>query len=623
MSTPEPNAAADPRLTRWRIVTLLVMVVGYAGCYLCRSNFSVSVNLIAESLVEQGYEPSAAKIALGGIASAAVLAYALCKFVTGSLADFLGGRRNILSGMLGSVLFTVIFALSGTLPMFTLALVGNRVAQSLCWTGIVKVAGRWFSYSSYGLAMGVIALSYLFGDALARWFMGGLFALGLGWRGVYWAAAGGLLTLAVSNFLWLKESPRALGLPEPSDNSSNVFAATGQPSRAATLGQLLLPLLTSPAFIVACLLSLGLTLLRETFNLWAPTYFADTLGASDAEAASHSALFPLLGGVSVLLAGWLGDRLGQHGRAAVMFAGTLATTAALAGLAFVDFSGTSLAPIALVGLVGFLMIGPYSYLSGAISLDLGGKTGGATACGIIDGVGYLGAFMAGDSIARVSAAYGWPGAFKALTAVALLSSLAAGLFLVLERKKMASGVVDEICHLFATKGHAAYVGEPVSQLEHALQAAYHAEQAGASDSLVVAALLHDVGHLIHKLPEDAAEQGIDTRHEKLGQAWLAQHCGPEVTEPVRLHVAAKRYLCATDPEYMAQLSEASVRSLALQGGPFSAEEVRQFEANRWYHDCVALRRWDDLAKVPGMAVPTLEHYRDRLAKVLKPAPPQS
>ena len=132
-------------------------------------------------------------------------------------------------------------------------------------------------------------------------------------------------------------------------------------------------------------------------------------------------------------------------------------------------------------------------------------------------------------------------------------------------------IVDEVCELFASKGHAAYVGEPVSQLEHALQAAHHAQQDDADDHLVVAALLHDIGHLIHKLPEDAADHGIDTRHEQIGQAWLARYCGPEVTEPVRLHVPAKRYLCATQAEYQAQLSPASTLSLNLQGGPFSSD----------------------------------------------------
>lgn len=176
-------------------------------------------------------------------------------------------------------------------------------------------------------------------------------------------------------------------------------------------------------------------------------------------------------------------------------------------------------------------------------------------------------------------------------------------------------VVDEVCEMFATRGHDAYVGEPVSQLEHALQAAYHAEQAGADDALVVASLLHDIGHLITKLPEDAADHGIDTRHEKLGQAWLTRYCGDEVSEPVRLHVAAKRYLCATDADYLAQLSPASVQSLGLQGGKFTPDEVAEFERNPHYAAAVALRRWDDLAKVPGMEVPPLAHYRARLERV--------
>jgi [1-hydroxy-2-(trimethylamino)ethyl]phosphonate dioxygenase len=173
-------------------------------------------------------------------------------------------------------------------------------------------------------------------------------------------------------------------------------------------------------------------------------------------------------------------------------------------------------------------------------------------------------------------------------------------------------VVNQILELFATKGHEAYVGEPVSQREHALQAAHHAEQASASDELIVAALLHDIGHLLHKLPEDAADHGLDTRHEMIGQAWLARHFGPGVTEPIRLHVPAKRYLCATDPEYRARLSAASLQSLALQGGPFGQEELEEFQKNPFFRDAIALRRWDDLAKVPGMRVAELEHYRPRL-----------
>ena len=170
-------------------------------------------------------------------------------------------------------------------------------------------------------------------------------------------------------------------------------------------------------------------------------------------------------------------------------------------------------------------------------------------------------------------------------------------------------ISERIIEIFEAKGGAAYFGEPVSQLEHALQAAYYAARDDAPDWLVAAALMHDIGHLLHDMPEHVADAGIDARHEDIGHAWLAQHFGPEVTAPVRMHVDAKRYLCATDDEYMSLLSPASLQSLQLQGGPFTVAEAREFEHRPFAREAVRLRRWDDLAKVPGMQVPGLEHYR--------------
>jgi phosphonate degradation associated HDIG domain protein len=170
-------------------------------------------------------------------------------------------------------------------------------------------------------------------------------------------------------------------------------------------------------------------------------------------------------------------------------------------------------------------------------------------------------------------------------------------------------VIDHLFTLFREKGNGAYFGEAVTETEHALQCAHLAEQSGAAPALIAAALLHDVGHLLHGLPEDVAERGIDGRHEEGGAAWLKRSFGPAVVDPVRLHVAAKRYLCAVEPDYHAGLSEASQRNLRLQGGPMSAEEVCRFEQERWFRSAVAVRRWDDAAKVPGLVVPGLDHYR--------------
>ena len=177
--------------------------------------------------------------------------------------------------------------------------------------------------------------------------------------------------------------------------------------------------------------------------------------------------------------------------------------------------------------------------------------------------------------------------------------------------------VEEILRLFQTRGHDAYLGEPVSQAEHALQAAHLAVLDGAPEALVVAALLHDVGHLLHDLGDDVADRGIDARHERSGGSWLARNFGPEVAEPARLHVDAKRYLCAAEASYLDGLSRASRQSLALQGGPMTLEEIRTFEANPHHREAVRLRRWDDEAKVPGLEVPGLESYLGRLGATLK------
>jgi gamma-butyrobetaine dioxygenase len=174
------------------------------------------------------------------------------------------------------------------------------------------------------------------------------------------------------------------------------------------------------------------------------------------------------------------------------------------------------------------------------------------------------------------------------------------------------GLIDEILGTFHERGSGAYLGEPVSIAEHSLQSAYAAERDGAPPKLVAAALLHDYGHLIHDLPEDAAEQGLDSRHEDVGYAFLGRHFGPEVVEPIRLHVAAKRYLCAVDPLYVNQLSPASTLSLHLQGGPYTRLEVADFESSPYAKDAVRLRRYDDVGKVAGARTPGLEHFRTAL-----------
>lgn len=172
-------------------------------------------------------------------------------------------------------------------------------------------------------------------------------------------------------------------------------------------------------------------------------------------------------------------------------------------------------------------------------------------------------------------------------------------------------LVDRIFELFRTRGDMLY-GEDVTERMHALQCGTLAMDQGCSQTLVAAALLHDIGHLLHDLGEDIADRGVDARHEDIGWAWLKQWFPPAVTEPVRLHVAAKRYLCATDPAYQPGLSASSLHSLFLQGGPMSEQEVRDFEDGEFCLDAVTLRRFDDHGKDPNMREADLESFRPAL-----------
>lgn len=173
---------------------------------------------------------------------------------------------------------------------------------------------------------------------------------------------------------------------------------------------------------------------------------------------------------------------------------------------------------------------------------------------------------------------------------------------------MSDPLRQELLEIFAGRATRRYGLSEINQLQHALQAAALAEADRAPPATVLASLLHDVGHMIHQLGEDPAARGVDDVHEELGARWLAERFGPEVSEPVRLHVAAKRYLCAAEPDYFGKLSPDSVRSLALQGGPMSADEVEEFQRHPQFTEAVRLRRYDEAAKDPRARTPDFDHF---------------
>jgi gamma-butyrobetaine dioxygenase len=183
--------------------------------------------------------------------------------------------------------------------------------------------------------------------------------------------------------------------------------------------------------------------------------------------------------------------------------------------------------------------------------------------------------------------------------------------------------VDAIAELLRSDGARDYLGEPVTVAAHLLQAGALAEADGAPPALVAAALLHDVGHLrgadpsVAELSGRELMAGTDNRHGARGAVWLSQWFPPAVTEPVRLHVAAKRYLCAVEPCYLALLSQASVYTLSVQGGPMTEDEARGFAAHPYAAGAVAVRRWDDQAKDPAAAVPGFDHFRPLLQSLAR------
>lgn len=182
-------------------------------------------------------------------------------------------------------------------------------------------------------------------------------------------------------------------------------------------------------------------------------------------------------------------------------------------------------------------------------------------------------------------------------------------------RSQADAVIAEIDAMFAAKGSDIY-GEKVTQLQHAVQTAAAAIDAGCDDYQVVAGLLHDVGHLLHEDAAEAFHNEVDDVHEELGAAWMRQHFPEIVAEPARLHVASKRYLCAAEPAYYNALSDASRKTLAMQGGPMSPNEVAEYRTLPYFERAVQLRRFDDVGKDPGQHRERISDYHDRIRAVL-------
>lgn len=411
----ERAAVLPAAFTGWHAATLAVLFVGYAGYYVCRANLPVV-----------GYEKlGLSKGELGDIFSAGVLFYAIGKIVNGLAADRIGGRTLFLLGMWLSIAATVTFGFGNGWWLFASVWSFNRFVQSMGWGGLVQVCSRWFHQRTLATVMGVLSVSFLLGDAAARYYLGWLMSEGIGWRQLFFVSAATLGIIAVICSITLKPSPREVGLSEPAPPRSSVFAATeGNSGQPVTFVGLLGPLFSSTTFWLVCALSLGMTTMREAFGNWTPAFLHEAVGMSDSEAAKASSMFPLVGAAASICAGWASDRIGGRYER-IIVPSLLLLTGALMALALMPVRGQPVLALLLISAASFGLIGPYSFCAGVLSLSLGGQRGSATAAGLIDSAGYFGAVFAGAGLGRIIEFYDWRAAFLSLAGVAFLTTIVA------------------------------------------------------------------------------------------------------------------------------------------------------------------------------------------------------
>lgn len=417
MSVQVLDESVNRILWRWQVSIAAALLIGYTGYYLCRSNLAVAAPLmIADGIADRR--------AIGTISSAGVLSYALGKLVTGFLGDLVGGRTMFLVGLFGSVVATMLFGFGSSVGWFVAIWIINRFFQSAGWGGLVNIASHWFPAARYGMVMAMLSLSFLFGDAIGRYFLGSLIAGGLSWRSVFLVAAAVLAAIGAHSIVTLRSTPKEIGLPEPEAEPTSLF----QGDRTIGLRELLTTYRSSMALWLVCVISFGLTLVREAFNIWTPAYLVDAHGLSAAAAAQCSSIFPFVGGFSTLATGWSSDRVGNGNRIAIAVPCLFFCTISLFVLAAVGSSGHLFLALAAIANVAVWLLGPYSLLAGAMALELGGRQGSATAAGLIDTAGYLGAAFSGFAIGRLVDAGGWSAAFQALAIVAGASAVAATVY---------------------------------------------------------------------------------------------------------------------------------------------------------------------------------------------------
>jgi MFS transporter, OPA family, glycerol-3-phosphate transporter len=406
----------------WQVLTLLALLLGYTGYYACRVPFPVSAPLVIAESQEELLDLDLTTI--GWIGSAGLLAYAFGKLFLGSVIDFVGGRSMFILGMCGSVLATVYFGMGLSVKGFLSAWMLNMLFQSIGWSALLKVVSQWVNYRWYGRVIGLMSLSYLFGDALIRWALSWLMADGYGWRVLYLYSAAALAFITLICALLFRFTPNRFRHETVSVHPLNLFGELGHIRYPQNLFRLLRPYFTSGHFWLIVLLSVSLTIIRETFNNWSIVIIDELTDVSTANAVRYSALFPLAGGFSALAFGFWADWTRPFRRGLWVGIALLILTALLY---FLWFNSSRLgidSYLYVLVLTAFLLIGPYTLLS-VWAIEWGASRGAATSTGIMDGIAYAGSVFAGIGIAQLALHWQWPVVLLLLSGCALLGGIVA------------------------------------------------------------------------------------------------------------------------------------------------------------------------------------------------------
>ncbi len=402
------------RLRTWQGVTLGSLFVGYAGYYVCRSVLPVVSNrMIADptlGLDDAGY---------GHLLTVGIVMYAVGKVAGGVFAGLVSARTLFLAGMALSAACVAAFGLAGGLAAVFAVWGANRLVQAQGWAGLVAIARRWSAPVARGRVMGFLTLSYLFGDSLARLYLGAFIKWGLGWRAVAWVAAGTLAALFAVGVFLLRPSPAAVGLPE--------FEPEPPPARPQ-LADILARLFTRPAFVLVCGMNAGLTAVREAFNSWTPRYLETEVGLPPEDCGLLSALFPFAGAVAAVLAGFAVDRL--RGRFGGLTVGLLAAgVLTMLAVAVLDFRDRPVLALAVTSAVALFIMGPYTFCSGALAQKLGGSAGAGVAANLMDAAGYaVGAVVSGVLAGWLVKQFGFAPLLWVLLGLLVFTLLAAAAF---------------------------------------------------------------------------------------------------------------------------------------------------------------------------------------------------